>query len=140
MRKMLALALQGITSFSSVPLRVSGYLGLFAALAGLPYALWAIYAKVFTDMVVPGWASLLVAILFLGGVQLMSIGVIGEYIGRIYTEVKRRPLYLTEELIGFDARPPQPAPPRAAVAWHWRLSEPAHWPQAVPPSDQVPHR
>jgi len=139
-RKMLALALQGMTSFSSVPLRVSGYLGLFAALAGLPYALWAVYAKLFTDMVVPGWASLLVAILFLGGVQLMSIGVIGEYVGRIYTEVKRRPLYLTEELIGFEARPPRPDPPIAGVPWHWRLSESAHWPQGVPRGDEAPHR
>jgi dolichol-phosphate mannosyltransferase len=139
-RKMLALALQGMTSFSSVPLRVSGYLGLFAALAGLPYALWAVYARLFTDMVVPGWASLLVAILFLGGVQLMSIGVIGEYVGRIYTEVKRRPLYLTEELIGFEARPPRPDPPSAGVPWHWRLSESARWPQGAPRSDEAPHR
>jgi dolichol-phosphate mannosyltransferase len=102
LRRMLTLALQGITSFSSVPLRVSAYIGLFAAVVGLPYAIWAIYAKCFTDITVPGWTSLLIAVLFLGGVQLMSIGVIGEYVGRIYTEVKRRPLYLTKELIGFE--------------------------------------
>ena len=59
--KMFGLALQGLTSFSSMPLRVSGYLGLFGALAGLPYAIWAVYAKLFTDLAVPGWASLLVA-------------------------------------------------------------------------------
>ena len=101
--KMLSLAIEGLTSFSTLPLRISGYLGLVAALVGLPYGIWAIYARLFTDMAVPGWSSLVVAILFLGGVQLMSIGVIGEYVGRIYSEVKRRPLYLTEELIGFDA-------------------------------------
>lgn len=107
LRKMIGLALQGLTSFSSAPLRVSGYLGLFAALAGVPYAIWAVYARLFTGAVVPGWTSLLVAILFLGGVQLMSIGVIGEYVGRIYTEVKRRPLYLVEETIGME-RPAWP--------------------------------
>jgi glycosyltransferase involved in cell wall biosynthesis len=139
LRKMVALALQGITSFSSLPLRVSGFLGLFAALAGLPYALWAIYAKLFTDLVVPGWASLLVAILFLGGVQLMSIGVIGEYIGRIYTEVKRRPLYLTEELIGFETHPPRPSPPTAGAPWHWHASGAVHWPKGIPRGDEVPH-
>jgi len=101
-RRMLALALQGITSFSTVPLRASAYLGLVTALAGLPYALWAIYARCFTDVTVPGWTSLLIAVLLLGGVQLMSVGIIGEYVGRIYTEVKGRPLYLTKELIGFE--------------------------------------
>lgn len=134
--KMFGLALQGLTSFSSMPLRVSAYLGLAAALAGLPYAIWAVYAKLFTDLVVPGWASLLVAVLFLGGVQLMSIGVIGEYVGRIYIEVKRRPLYLAEELIGFDAFPPCPDRPGARFLPHWHVSHPAH---AASKSAEVPH-
>jgi polyisoprenyl-phosphate glycosyltransferase len=102
LRKMLALAGQGITSFSSLPLRVSAYLGFIASVAGVPYAIWAIYAKFFTNLVVPGWTSLLVAVLFLGGVQLMSMGIIGEYVGRIYTEVKGRPLYVAEETLGFE--------------------------------------
>ncbi len=105
LRKMLGLALDGVTSFSSMPLRVSAVLGLAAAVCGLPYALWAIYARCFTGVTVPGWTSLLIAVLFLGGVQLMSIGVIGEYVGRIYTEVKGRPLYIADELIGFDPDP-----------------------------------
>ena len=146
---MLSLAIEGLTSFSTLPLRVSGYLGLVAALVGLPYGIWAIYARLFTDMAVPGWSSLVVAILFLGGVQLMSIGVIGEYVGRIYSEVKRRPLYLTEELIGFDADPPRPdrsGEPRSRcpgqeaaggpVPWHWHLSR-SH--DAAPHSDEAPH-
>ncbi|MGO8751313.1 MAG: glycosyltransferase family 2 protein [Thermoguttaceae bacterium] len=123
--RMLTLALQGITSFSSVPLRVSAYVGLFAAVVGLPYAIWAIYAKCFTDITVPGWTSLLIAVLFLGGVQLMSIGVIGEYVGRIYTEVKRRPLYLTKELIGFEQAGTLAEPQSSAIfRFHSPHSEP----------------
>ncbi len=114
-RRMLTLALQGITSFSTVPLRVSAYLGLFTALAGLPYAAWAIYARCFTDVTVPGWTSLLIAVLVLGGVQLMSVGIIGEYVGRIYTEVKGRPLYLTKEMIGFERDAAMPAPQAPAI-------------------------
>lgn len=101
-RKMLSLAAQGITSFSSLPLRFAAYLGFISATAGLPYCLWAMYARFFTDRAVPGWASLEVSVLFLGGIQLMSIGIIGEYVGRIYTEVKGRPLYIADELIGFE--------------------------------------
>lgn len=100
--RLVSLALQAITSFSVMPLRVSAVVGLVAALSGLPYALWAVYVKCFTTGTVPGWPSLIVAVLVLGGVQLMSIGIIGEYIGRIYTEVKGRPLYLAKELVGFD--------------------------------------
>jgi dolichol-phosphate mannosyltransferase len=101
LRRMVSLGLEGVVSFSTMPLRVAAFIGLGSALLGMPYAAWAIYARLFTDTAVPGWASLLVAVLFLGGVQLMSIGVIGEYIGRIYKEVKGRPIYLTGELIGF---------------------------------------
>jgi dolichol-phosphate mannosyltransferase len=102
LRNMVGLALAGTTSFSSMPLRLSACVGFLVAAASVPYALWAIYAKLFTDLVVPGWASLLVAVLFMGGVQLVAIGIIGEYIGRIYNEVKGRPLYLAEKLVGFD--------------------------------------
>jgi polyisoprenyl-phosphate glycosyltransferase len=109
-RKMLSLAVQGLTSFSSLPLRFSAYIGFIAAVSGIPYAIWAVYAKLFTDQAVPGWASLMVAVLFLGGVQLMSIGIIGEYVGRVYTEVKGRPLYIADELIGFDAADTCPIP------------------------------
>lgn len=100
-RKMLALALSGITNFSALPLRVATYFGFFAALAGLPYGLWTMYLRLFTDQAVPGWASLTTILLFLGGVQLICVGLMGEYVGRIYDEVKCRPLYIPQELLGF---------------------------------------
>lgn len=102
-RKLLRTATDGITSFSTVPLRVATYLGIASSLVGMPYAVWAVWARLFTEEAVPGWASLIVAILFLGGVQLMCLGVLGEYVGRIYDEVKARPLFITDELRGFDS-------------------------------------
>jgi dolichol-phosphate mannosyltransferase len=99
--KMVRLAVEGITSFSTRPLRWSMYLGFFVAVSVVPYSLFAIYQHIFTNQTVPGWSSLIVAISFLGAVQLISLGIIGEYIGRIYTEVKRRPLYTLERTIGF---------------------------------------
>ena len=104
-RKMLSFAAAGITSFSTFPLHLAAYLGFFTAIIGVPYALWAVYLRLFTDNAVSGWASLIVAILFLGGVQLMCLGVLGEYVGRIYDEVKQRPLYITREKIGFSDPP-----------------------------------
>ena len=101
-RKLFSLAADAVTSFSTVPLRFSAYLGIVAAVSGLPYALWAVYATLFTDYTGPGWSSRIVAILVLGGVQLISLGILGEYVGRIYEEVKGRPLYITRERIGFD--------------------------------------
>jgi dolichol-phosphate mannosyltransferase len=101
LRKMLRFALNGITSFSTLPLRLATYLGFVAAISGIPYACWAIYEKLFSNNTVPGWSSLVVAILFLGGVQLICLGVLGEYIGRIYEEVKGRPLYILRDRVGF---------------------------------------
>ncbi len=103
LKKMSRLALSGITGFSTAPLRLSTYLGLCSALACVPYVVWAIYARLFTDFAVPGWASLLAAVVFLGGVQLICLGIMGEYIGRIYDEVKQRPQYLARERVGFAA-------------------------------------
>ena len=100
-RKLLSLALDAITSFSTVPLRLCTYLGFAAALSGVPYLLWAVYVRLFTDSFVPGWSALIVALLFLGGVQLISLGILGEYVGRIYDEVRGRPLYITRERLGF---------------------------------------
>ena len=101
--KMLTLASDGITSFSTKPLRWSMYFGFFTAAAIVPYSLLAIYQHLFTNLTVPGWSSLIVAVSFLGGVQLMSLGILGEYVGRIYTEVKQRPLYTVQERYGFAA-------------------------------------
>lgn len=109
LRKMLTLALNGITNFSAFPLRLATYFGFLSAVVGVPYGLWAVYARLFTNATVPGWASLTTLVLFLGGVQLISLGIIGEYLGRVYDEVKRRPLYVPQELLGFE-QVPQIAP------------------------------
>lgn len=105
LRKMLALAINGLTSFSALPLRLATYCGFCAAFAGIPYALWTVYARLFTDLAVPGWASVIMIMLFMGGVQLVCLGIIGEYVGRVYDEVKERPLYVPQELLGFEDAP-----------------------------------
>jgi len=92
--RMLRLASDAVTSFSALPLRFATGLGFGISILCFGYALWASYATWIHGRPVPGWASLMVAILLVGGVQLICLGVIGEYIGRIYDEVKRRPLYL----------------------------------------------
>lgn len=99
--KMLKFAIDGITSFSDVPLRFASYLGFTVSTATFMYAIVIIIFKAFhlgTPEYTRGWASTMVAILFLGGVQLIGIGILGEYIGRIYDEVKARPLYLISDI------------------------------------------
>ncbi|MDX1607172.1 MAG: glycosyltransferase family 2 protein [Candidatus Competibacterales bacterium] len=96
-RKMFSLALEGITSFSGAPLRLITLLGVLVFLASGGLALWALWVALFTDRAVPGWASTVVPMYFLGGVQLLGIGVIGEYLRKLYLEVKARPRYLIEE-------------------------------------------
>jgi dolichol-phosphate mannosyltransferase len=106
--KMLRFALTGLFSFSSVPLQLASYLGFLISSIAFFYIVYAIGLKLFTDRVVLGWASVMVAVLFLGGVQLISLGIIGEYIGRIYEEVKQRPLYVVDEAHGFEECRPLP--------------------------------
>lgn len=96
--KLWNLALEGITSFSTVPLRIWSYIGLVVSGAALIYAAWMIVNKLIWGNPVPGYPSLMTAILFLGGVQLIGIGVLGEYIGRIYMESKKRPRYIIETI------------------------------------------
>ncbi|MET3454606.1 MULTISPECIES: glycosyltransferase family 2 protein [Pseudomonas] len=97
--KLWNLALEGITSFSTVPLRLWTYVGSCISLISLAYAVYMVLDKLFFGNDVPGYPSLITAILFLGGVQLIGIGVLGEYIGRIYLETKHRPRYVIKEMI-----------------------------------------
>jgi polyisoprenyl-phosphate glycosyltransferase len=98
--KLWTLAIDGITSASTIPLRIWSYLGALVALGALAFAVFIIIRTLTTGIQVPGYASLMVAILFLGGLQLLSLGVLGEYVGRILTETKGRPLYVVREKIG----------------------------------------
>lgn len=101
-RKLLHLALEGITSFSIIPLRIWTYIGSLISIIALFSGLWIVAKTIFYGTDLPGYPSLFSAILLLGGVQLIGIGVLGEYIGRIYSEVKHRPIYLVREQIGFQ--------------------------------------
>jgi glycosyltransferase involved in cell wall biosynthesis len=111
LRKMVAFALDGITSFSTAPLRLALNLGFMVSVLAFALGVGTIVAKVAGAFVVPGWASILTVIAFLGGIQLTVLGVIGEYVGRIHEEVKRRPLYLVRETVGVgdESRDPVPA-------------------------------
>jgi glycosyltransferase involved in cell wall biosynthesis len=102
-RKMMRYAADGILSFSIRPLRMAIGLGLTAAGLAIAGIVYALIMRLFTSVWVEGWTAMMIAILFLGGVQLVSLGIIGEYVGRIYGEVQRRPLYVVREMIGFDA-------------------------------------
>ena len=97
-------AIEGITSFSFIPLQVATYVGCLVAVGSFVYGLVRIVDTLLHGNPVPGYPSLMVTILFLGGVQLMTLGVIGEYVGRIYNESKRRPIYLVRRRLGFDQR------------------------------------
>lgn len=99
-------AIDGITSFSLIPLKVWGYVGLMLSLLSLLYASFLIIRTLIFGIDVAGYASLMVAVLFLGGIQLLTLGIIGEYVGRIYEEVKKRPLYLVRECYGFENNQP----------------------------------
>lgn len=118
-------ALDGITSFSTVPLRLWSYIGAAVALSGFAYAAFLVVRTLAFGRDVPGFASIMVAVLFLGGVQLISLGVIGEYLGRLYLEAKGRPLYLVRQRWGV-AQPPADPPD---------LPDPAD--PAAPPRDRA---
>jgi glycosyltransferase involved in cell wall biosynthesis len=101
--KMLQLALDGITSFSAVPLRWVAFTGMIVFFMSLAMAGWVLWVKLFTTHAVPGWASSVIPIYFLGGIQLLCLGVIGEYVAKGYIEIKKRPRFLISEIIA--ARP-----------------------------------
>ena len=97
--KMLALAWQGVTSFSAAPLRMITVLGVSVSAISLALGGWALCVRLFTDSAVPGWASVVVPLFLLSGVQLLSIGVIGEYLAKMYIEVKARPRFFVEKTV-----------------------------------------
>ena len=101
--KLINLAIEGITSFSHVPLKLATYFGCIVSFAAFGYAIFVMVKKLLIGDPVPGYSSMIVIILFIGGIQLFTIGIIGEYIGRIYYESKRRPLYFVRETYGFES-------------------------------------
>ena len=100
--KLFRLSMDGITSFSVLPLRWITACGLVVAIASLCYAAYILGEVVMTGITTPGWPTLVVAVLFLGGMQLTALGIVGEYVGRIYMETKRRPLFIVQDKSGFD--------------------------------------
>jgi glycosyltransferase involved in cell wall biosynthesis len=106
LRKMLRFAADGILSFSTKPLQVSVGFGMICAFIALVGILYALFVRLFTSSWVEGWTAMIIAILFMGGVQLITVGILGEYVGRIYKEIKKRPLYVVQEYIGFKESGP----------------------------------
>jgi hypothetical protein len=112
LHKMLRFASDGIISFSTLPLRMATVLGMLSGVIAAGVALWVFVAVLSGAFVVPGWATLMLAVSLASSAQLLMIGVLGEYLGRIYDEVKRRPLYLVDETRNLDANPRAPVQPR----------------------------
>lgn len=110
LRKMVGFAVDGLLSFSSKPLRVATGLGIFVSLFAVLGIFYALYMRIFTSTWVEGWTAIMIAVLFLGGIQLISLGVIGEYLARVYTEAKSRPLYIIRERLGYDCGEAADAP------------------------------
>lgn len=108
LRKMVRFAWDGFTGFSLAPLRLATYTGVLSAAISVVIACWAIYVRLLTDRAVQGWTSLIIAILFLGGVHLVTVVVLGEYVGRIFEESKRRPIYIVDRTLGELHRPEVP--------------------------------
>ncbi len=101
LKKMLKFAADGIFSFTYKPLKLATYIGLFLSVIGFLYLLVVLFQRLFTDTALTGWASLMAVTLVFHGITLVILGIVGEYIGRIYEEVKGRPLYIVKETIGF---------------------------------------
>jgi dolichol-phosphate mannosyltransferase len=97
LKKMIKFALLGITSFSIKPLHFSTFIGVLVAISSFLYGIYAIIIKFFTNQAIPGWTSILIVITFLGGLQLIMIGILGEYLGKLFIEAKNRPAYIINE-------------------------------------------
>ena len=111
----LKLAVNTITSFSYVPLRIATWVGLLASLGSFAFAARVLVQKLVWDVPIQGYPSLMVAVLFLGGAQLTMLGILGEYLGRSYTQLQNRPLYVVEEVVGHRSTPADPARPRESA-------------------------
>ncbi len=113
LRKMLGFAFDGITSFSTLPLRMATWLGALAALLAMGLGVWAFYVKIHGITAVPGWTTIMILVALGSSVQLLVIGILGAYVGRIYEEVQRRPLYTVAKEVNFasDERPGQERSP-----------------------------
>lgn len=124
------LALDGLTAFTTWPLRVASVTGIAISIAAFAYTAWIVFERLFIGQPIPGFATLAAAIMFFSGVQLLSIGILGEYVGRVFLEVKARPLYLVAEEID-GAPPPSGDPPR-----HERADPPTS--RDAPPAPRPP--
>ena len=109
-------AMDGFTSFSTVPLRLSTWLGLLCSTAGAFLGVWAVVSRIFMGNTVPGWASLALIVLFFSGVQLLMLGVIGEYLSRMFEEVKQRPQFVVERVGGWLDPKAEPTAPHARLS------------------------
>lgn len=125
LKKMLRLTLDNITSFSYLPLQIATYMGFFIALVSVIGIIATIVSRLSGSLAFEGQATTLVSVLFLGGIQLIFLGIIGEYLGRIYDEVRRRPLYIVSEALGFEELPSseQPAALRPRSPRHGQLAK-----------------
>jgi dolichol-phosphate mannosyltransferase len=116
-RKMIKFAFDGITSFSTAPLKLATWTGYAAALLAVLYLL-SVFVQKLLGFTVEGWATIMVAMLFLGSVQLICLGILGEYLGRIFNEVKPRPMYIVEDLLEAGAETNRPAGAVSAALEH----------------------
>jgi polyisoprenyl-phosphate glycosyltransferase len=109
-RALLSLAASGITAFSNLPLRLGSALGTALALIAIGYGVWVVIEHFTRGNDVPGWATIVAGLMFFSGIQLLTIGILGEYLGRVYDEVKRRPRYLVARRLGHSPFDPPPTP------------------------------
>ena len=102
LKKMLKLALEAVTSFSTLPLQVISVLGFLVFLGTVAISMWVLWVSLFTDRAVPGWASTVLPMYFLGGIQILCLGVVGAYLGKVYREIKARPRYFIDRSVGLS--------------------------------------
>ncbi len=104
LKKMLRLASDAILSFSNTPLKVATFVGFITSIIAFVGILYSLYMRLFTENFVEGWTLLMISVLLIGGIILLVLGIIGEYVGRIYGEIKQRPLYIIQDKLGFEQR------------------------------------